>query len=67
MGEKDNGLLTSSEILDMKLNAELIVLSACDKRRGDLTAHRSLIFKLSYLIFDVKKFLYKAFSRLKSD
>jgi CHAT domain-containing protein len=31
----DNGLLTSSEILDMKLNAELVVLSACDTGRGD--------------------------------
>ncbi len=27
---KDNGLLTSNEILDLKLNAELVILSACD-------------------------------------
>ncbi|HEY9637376.1 MAG TPA: CHAT domain-containing protein, partial [Coleofasciculaceae cyanobacterium] len=33
----NNGLLTSSEILDMKLNAELVVLSACDTGRGDIT------------------------------
>jgi CHAT domain-containing protein len=33
----DNGLLTSSEILDMKLNAELVVLSACDTGRGTIT------------------------------
>lgn len=33
----DNGLLTSSEILDLKLNAELIVLSACDTGRGRIT------------------------------
>ncbi|MCL1467825.1 CHAT domain-containing protein [Argonema galeatum] len=33
----DNGLLTSSEILDLKLHAELVVLSACDTGRGKLT------------------------------
>jgi CHAT domain-containing protein len=33
----DKGLLTSSEIQDLKLNAELIVLSACDTGRGDVT------------------------------
>ena len=33
----DNGLLTSSEIFDLKLNAELVVLSACDTGRGDIT------------------------------
>jgi CHAT domain-containing protein/predicted negative regulator of RcsB-dependent stress response len=32
----DNGLLTSSEILDLKLNAELVVLSACNTGRGDI-------------------------------
>ncbi|MBO1054488.1 MAG: CHAT domain-containing protein [Dolichospermum sp. DET73] len=34
---KDNGFLTSGEILDLKLNAELIVLSACDTGRGRIT------------------------------
>jgi CHAT domain-containing protein len=36
---KDNGLLTTSEILGLKrkLNAELAVLSACDTGRGKLT------------------------------
>ena len=32
----DNGLLTSSEIFDLKLNAELVVLSACDTGQGDI-------------------------------
>ena len=33
----DNGLLTASEILTLKLNAELVVLSACDTGRGRIT------------------------------
>ncbi|MEG4355793.1 CHAT domain-containing protein, partial [Microcoleus sp. Aus8_D1] len=33
----DDGLLTSREILDLKLNAELVVLSACNTGRGKLT------------------------------
>jgi CHAT domain-containing protein len=33
----DNGLLTSSEILDLKLNADLVVLSACNTGRGKIT------------------------------
>jgi len=35
-GEND-GLLRAEEILDMKLNAELVVLSACDTGRGIIT------------------------------
>ncbi|HEY9650858.1 MAG TPA: CHAT domain-containing tetratricopeptide repeat protein, partial [Coleofasciculaceae cyanobacterium] len=35
--DKDNGLLTASEILDLKLKAELVVLSACDTGRGRIT------------------------------
>ncbi|BAY22122.1 TPR repeat-containing protein [Calothrix sp. NIES-2100] len=34
---KDNGLLTANEILDLKINAELVVLSACDTAQGKLT------------------------------
>ena len=34
---KDSGLLTASEILDLKLNAELVVLSACNTGRGKIT------------------------------
>jgi CHAT domain-containing protein len=34
---QDNGLLTADEIFNLKLNAELVVLSACDTGRGNLT------------------------------
>ncbi len=34
---QDSGLLTANEILDLKLNAELVVLSACDTGRGRIT------------------------------
>ncbi|QIR40031.1 tetratricopeptide repeat protein [Tolypothrix sp. PCC 7910] len=34
---KDNGLLTANEIIDLKINAELVVLSACDTAQGKLT------------------------------
>ncbi|MEG4455495.1 CHAT domain-containing tetratricopeptide repeat protein [Microcoleus sp. N9_A1] len=34
----DDGLLTPTEILNMKLKAELVVLSACDTAQGDITS-----------------------------
>jgi CHAT domain-containing protein/Flp pilus assembly protein TadD len=35
--KKSDGLLTAGEILDLKLNAELVVLSACDTGRGRIS------------------------------
>jgi CHAT domain-containing protein len=35
--QPNDGLLTSGEIFDLKLNADLVVLSACDTGRGDIT------------------------------
>ena len=34
---EENGILSASEILDLKLNAELVVLSACNTGRGKIT------------------------------
>lgn len=34
---QDDGLLTSSKIFSLKLHASLVVLSACDPGRGDIT------------------------------
>ncbi len=36
-GDNEDGLLTSAEILDMNLQADLAVLSACDTGRGRIT------------------------------
>ncbi len=35
--DNDNGLLTAEEILNLKLNAELVVLSGCDTGLGKIT------------------------------
>lgn len=35
--EEDNGFLTAGEILEMKLNAQLVVLSACSTGQGKIT------------------------------
>lgn len=40
--DKEDGLLTSDEIIDLKLNASLVVLSACDTGRGKVRIRRLL-------------------------
>jgi CHAT domain-containing protein len=36
-GDGDDGYLTVNDILDLKLNADLVVLSACDTGRGEIS------------------------------
>ena len=38
--DKDRGYLTAAEIFQMKLNAELVVLSACNTGRGRIPTRR---------------------------
>ena len=45
--QTDDGLLTSSEILDLQLQAELVVLSACNTGRGMITGDGDWIVSLS--------------------
>ncbi|KAM3091960.1 CHAT domain-containing protein [Phormidesmis sp. 146-12] len=48
-GEPNDGLLTASEILDLKLNAELVVLSACDSGGGKITGDSVIGLSRSFL------------------
>jgi len=50
---QDDGLLTASEILSMNLNANLVVLSACDTGRGPLTAGGVIGLPLSFSLAKV--------------
>lgn len=50
---KDDGLLTASEILDLKLNADLVVLSACDTGRGRITGDGVIGLSRSFVLAGV--------------
>ncbi len=45
----DNGLLTANDVFNLSLNAELVVLSACDTGRGTLTGDGVLGLSRSWL------------------
>ena len=45
----DNGLLTADDVFNLSLNAELVVLSACDTGRGTLTGDGVLGLSRSWL------------------
>jgi len=47
--ESDDGLLSSSEIVNLNLSAELVVLSACDTGRGDLSGDGVIGLSRSFL------------------
>jgi CHAT domain-containing protein len=49
----DNGLLSAEEILDLKLNAELVVLSACNTGRGEITGDGVIGLSRSLIIAGV--------------
>ena len=49
-GEPNDGLLTANEILDLKLNAELVVLSACDTGGGKITSDSVIGLSRSLII-----------------
>ena len=49
-GEPNDGLLTANEILDLKLNAELVVLSACDTGVGKITSDSVIGLSRSLII-----------------
>lgn len=59
---KDDGLLTASEILDLKLNAELVVLSACDTGRGRLTGDGVIGLSRSFISAGVSSVLVSLWS-----
>lgn len=49
----DDGLLTANEILDMKLKANLVVLSACDTGRGVITGDGVIGLSRSFMVAGV--------------
>jgi CHAT domain-containing protein len=59
---KVNGLLTAEEILDMKLNAELVVLSACDTGRGRITGDGVIGLSRSFISAGVPSVLVSLWS-----
>ena len=49
-GQPNDGLLTANDILDLKLNAELVVLSACDTGGGKITSDSVIGLSRSLII-----------------
>ncbi len=54
---KDNGLLTADEILNLKLKAELVVLSACDTGRGRITGDGVIGLSRSFITAGVSSII----------
>ncbi|WP_243713886.1 tetratricopeptide repeat protein [Nostoc sp. 106C] len=61
-GGKDDGLLTSSEILDMKLKAQLVVLSACNTGGGNITGDGVIGLSRSLITAGVKSVIVSLWS-----
>ena len=48
--DNNEGFLTAEEILDLNLNAELVVLSACNTGRGTITGDGVVVLSRSFLL-----------------
>ena len=53
----DDGLLTSPEIFNLKLNADLVVLSACNTGRGNITGDGVIGLSRSFMSAGVKSLI----------
>jgi CHAT domain-containing protein len=51
--DQDDGLLTSNEIFEMRLNADLVVLSACDTGKGDIKGDGVIGLSRSFIVAGV--------------
>lgn len=59
---RDDGLLTAGEIFDLKLNADLVVLSACDTGRGKITGDGVIGLSRSFISAGVPSVLVSLWS-----
>jgi CHAT domain-containing protein len=50
LSEGESGFLTAEEILDLKLDADLVVLSACNTGRGKITGDGVIGLSRSFLL-----------------
>ncbi len=60
--DNDNGLLSAEEIFDLQLNAELVVLSACDTGRGRLTGDGVIGLSRSFISAGVSSIIVSLWS-----
>ncbi|MEP0957389.1 CHAT domain-containing protein [Microcoleus sp. FACHB-1515] len=57
---QDDGLFTSAELYSMNLNADLVVLSACDTERGGITGDGMIGLSRSLMRAGILVSLWKA-------
>jgi CHAT domain-containing protein len=59
---QDKGLLTASEIIDLKLNASFAVLSACNSGRGEITGDGVVGLSRAFIVAGVPSLLISLWS-----